>query len=138
MACSDESSAESEGYWSVDKELRRVIERTFKVTDERMEKEGQDSGSTAVVALVGRENIVIANCGDSKAVLSRGCDVDPIVLTAEHRPHDHQVDYIFLDKESRIEMSAIFLFICLWFGKLVLPFPLLPSKMSSTRRKGKE
>lgn len=91
VACSDESSAESEGYWSVDKELRRVIERTFKVTDERMEKEGQDSGSTAVVALVGRENIVIANCGDSKAILSRGCNVDPIVLTAEHRPHDHQV-----------------------------------------------
>lgn len=34
--------------------------------------QSQIVGSTAVVAIVGRGRILVANCGDSRAVLSRG------------------------------------------------------------------
>ncbi|XP_058100378.1 protein phosphatase 2C 51-like isoform X2 [Magnolia sinica] len=41
-------------------------------------------GSTAVVALVGTECIVVANCGDSRAVISRGGVAVP--LSRDHKP----------------------------------------------------
>ncbi|KAL6848909.1 hypothetical protein ACP4OV_021492 [Aristida adscensionis] len=41
-------------------------------------------GSTAVVAVVGRRRIVVANCGDSRAVLSRGGVAVP--LSTDHKP----------------------------------------------------
>lgn len=43
-------------------------------------------GSTAVVAVVGARQIVVANCGDSRAVLSRGGVAVPLSL-------DHKVYY---------------------------------------------
>ncbi|KAG8077428.1 hypothetical protein GUJ93_ZPchr0007g6225 [Zizania palustris] len=44
----------------------------------------QTVGSTAVVAVVGPRRIVVANCGDSRAVLSRGGVVVP--LSSDHKP----------------------------------------------------
>ncbi|KAI3762512.1 hypothetical protein L1987_52942 [Smallanthus sonchifolius] len=41
-------------------------------------------GSTAVVAVVSDDEIVVANCGDSRAVLSRGGAVVP--LSNDHKP----------------------------------------------------
>ncbi|KAJ4953289.1 hypothetical protein NE237_030121 [Protea cynaroides] len=41
-------------------------------------------GSTAVVVLVGTEELVVANCGDSRAVLYRGGVAVP--LTRDHKP----------------------------------------------------
>ncbi|KAL5202705.1 hypothetical protein ABZP36_013657 [Zizania latifolia] len=41
-------------------------------------------GSTAVVAVVGHHRIVVANCGDSRAVLSRGGV--PVPLSTDHKP----------------------------------------------------
>ncbi|XP_006654816.2 protein phosphatase 2C 51-like [Oryza brachyantha] len=41
-------------------------------------------GSTAVVAVVGHRRIVVANCGDSRAVLSRGGVALP--LSTDHKP----------------------------------------------------
>ncbi|KAK9293053.1 hypothetical protein L1049_021037 [Liquidambar formosana] len=41
-------------------------------------------GSTAVVAVVGKEKIVVANCGDSRAVLCRGGVA--VALSADHKP----------------------------------------------------
>nr|XP_019710324.1 probable protein phosphatase 2C 8 [Elaeis guineensis] len=41
-------------------------------------------GSTAVVAVVGARRIVVANCGDSRAVLSRGGVAVP--LSSDHKP----------------------------------------------------
>ncbi|KAK9292879.1 hypothetical protein L1049_020860 [Liquidambar formosana] len=40
-------------------------------------------GSTAVVAVVGKEKIVVANCGDSRAVLCRGGVA--VALSADHK-----------------------------------------------------
>ncbi|OEL13923.1 putative protein phosphatase 2C 51 [Dichanthelium oligosanthes] len=41
-------------------------------------------GSTAVVAVVGQRRIIVANCGDSRAVLSRGGVAVP--LSTDHKP----------------------------------------------------
>lgn len=50
--------------------------------------DGADSestvGSTAVVVVVGREEIVVANCGDSRAVLCRGGGV-AVPLSRDHK-----------------------------------------------------
>ena len=35
-------------------------------------------GSTTVVMLVRKDEVVVANCGDSKAVLCKGCVVMPL------------------------------------------------------------
>ncbi|AQK97059.1 Protein phosphatase 2C 37 [Zea mays] len=40
-------------------------------------------GSTAVVVVVGPRHIVVANCGDSRAVLSRGGV--PVPLSSDHK-----------------------------------------------------
>ncbi|KAG6494502.1 hypothetical protein ZIOFF_049534 [Zingiber officinale] len=54
-------------------------------------------GSTAVVAVVGLSNIVVANCGDSRAVLCRGGA--PIPLSSDHKPDRP-------DELSRIEAAG--------------------------------
>ncbi|KAM0843266.1 hypothetical protein ACQ4PT_057820 [Festuca glaucescens] len=41
-------------------------------------------GSTAVVAVVGQHHVVVANCGDSRAVLCRGGK--PVPLSSDHKP----------------------------------------------------
>ncbi|XP_057966771.1 probable protein phosphatase 2C 8 isoform X2 [Malania oleifera] len=56
---------------------------------ERVEMEdvasaGQMIGSTAVVVVVGKEEVVTANCGDSRAVLCRGGVAVP--LSCDHKP----------------------------------------------------
>ncbi|XP_057845170.1 probable protein phosphatase 2C 68 [Cryptomeria japonica] len=54
-------------------------------------------GTTAVVALVGAHQIVVANCGDSRAVLSRGGTAIP--LSVDHKPDRP-------DEISRIESAG--------------------------------
>ncbi|KAJ7545285.1 hypothetical protein O6H91_09G113800 [Diphasiastrum complanatum] len=54
-------------------------------------------GSTAVVALVGSCQIIVANCGDSRAVLSRNGQAIP--LTVDHKP-DRE------DEMARIEAAG--------------------------------
>jgi protein phosphatase 2C len=46
----------------------------------------QTVGSTAVVAVVGPRRVVVANCGDSRAVLSRGGV--PVPLSSDHKVRD--------------------------------------------------
>ncbi|KAK4755907.1 hypothetical protein SAY87_009664 [Trapa incisa] len=42
-------------------------------------------GSTAVVAVICSSHIIVANCGDSRAVLCRG--KEPIALSVDHKPN---------------------------------------------------
>ncbi|XWS50381.1 hypothetical protein CRYUN_Cryun12cG0083200 [Craigia yunnanensis] len=65
----------------------RTTERCF----EKMDEEGNRGrlgeemvGSTAVVAVVGNRRLVVANCGDSRAVLSRGGVA--VALSFDHKP----------------------------------------------------
>ncbi|XP_050227649.1 protein phosphatase 2C 51-like [Mercurialis annua] len=54
-------------------------------------------GSTAVVVLVGKEELVVANCGDSRAVLCRGGVA--VALSTDHKPDRH-------DERRRVEAAG--------------------------------
>ncbi|KAK8597585.1 hypothetical protein V6N13_094988 [Hibiscus sabdariffa] len=54
-------------------------------------------GSTAVVALICSSHIVVANCGDSRAVLCRG--KEPMALSVDHKPNRE-------DEYERIEAAG--------------------------------
>eukprot|EP00252_Welwitschia_mirabilis_P003310 TRINITY_DN133_c0_g1_i2.p1 TRINITY_DN133_c0_g1~~TRINITY_DN133_c0_g1_i2.p1 ORF type:complete len:228 (+),score=50.78 TRINITY_DN133_c0_g1_i2:238-921(+) len=57
----------------------------------------ENVGSTAVVAVVSSTQIVVANCGDSRAVLSR--DGKAIPLSSDHKPNRE-------DELNRIEAAG--------------------------------
>lgn len=50
------------------------------------EPDQRESGSTATVALVGGGMLVVANAGDSRAVLLKASGASPSDLTVDHRP----------------------------------------------------
>ncbi|XP_039840626.1 protein phosphatase 2C 53-like, partial [Panicum virgatum] len=54
-------------------------------------------GSTAVVAVVCSSHIIVANCGDSRAVLCRG--KQPLALSVDHKPNRE-------DEYARIEVQG--------------------------------
>lgn len=54
-------------------------------------------GSTAVVAVVCSSHIIVANCGDSRAVLCRG--KEPVPLSVDHKPNRE-------DEYARIEAAG--------------------------------
>ncbi|XAR57600.1 Phosphoprotein phosphatase [Bertholletia excelsa] len=54
-------------------------------------------GSTAVVAIICSSHIIVANCGDSRAVLCRG--KEPLALSLDHKPNRE-------DEYARIEASG--------------------------------
>ncbi|GFQ08352.1 protein phosphatase 2c 16 [Phtheirospermum japonicum] len=60
-------------------------------------KGAETVGSTAVVALVCSSHIIVANCGDSRAVLYRGKEAIP--LSVDHKPSRE-------DEYARIEASG--------------------------------
>ena len=71
-------------------------------------------GSTAVVALICSSHIIIANCGDSRAVLCRG--KEPIALSVDHRVGLLFYNLISLDcQESTVlESQSLFFFVTLF------------------------
>ncbi|KAJ4822622.1 hypothetical protein Tsubulata_020953 [Turnera subulata] len=91
-------------------EWERVMEEGFKRMDEEVVKDKM-MGSTAVVAVVGEEELVVANCGDSRAVLCRGGVAVP--LSVDHKEglsyghvtqeDDQIVDITFSSKPDRPE-----------------------------------
>ena len=58
-------------------------------------------GSTAVVVVVGKEEVVVANCGDSRAVLCRGGVAVPL-------SRDHKVKWLLCVKCYRKQISYSF------------------------------
>lgn len=54
-------------------------------------------GSTAVVAIICSSHIIVANCGDSRAVLCRG--KEPMALSVDHKPNRE-------DERARIEADG--------------------------------
>lgn len=50
-------------------------------------------GSTAVVALVCSSHVIVANCGDSRAVLCRG--KQPVALSVDHKVSHHHHHHLF-------------------------------------------
>ncbi|KAL0394195.1 UNVERIFIED_CONTAM: putative protein phosphatase 2C 6 [Sesamum latifolium] len=82
----------------------RALTRCFiKVDDEiggraRLEPVAPETvGSTAVVAIVCSSHIIVANCGDSRAVLCRG--KQPMALSVDHKPNRE-------DEYARIEAAG--------------------------------
>ncbi|MED6161862.1 hypothetical protein PIB30_064754 [Stylosanthes scabra] len=57
----------------------------------------ETAGSTAVVAVLSQSHIIVANCGDSRAVLYRGKEAIP--LSADHKPNRE-------DEWARIEAAG--------------------------------
>ncbi|XP_047086897.1 probable protein phosphatase 2C 37 [Lolium rigidum] len=68
---------DEEGSW------RAALARSFARVD-ALAPEGAIVGSTAVVALLVRDRLVVANCGDSRAVLCRGTHAVP--LSEDQKP----------------------------------------------------
>lgn len=64
-----------EGFLNLDENMRTIPDLYYGV---------DKSGTTAVCAFVGRENIFIANCGDSRAILCR--NGEPVFSTQDHKP----------------------------------------------------
>lgn len=79
--------SEGEDYDGKSINWENVMMESFRKMDEKVNKEGAEMatiGSTAVVAVVGEEEFVVANCGDSRAVLSRAGVAVP--LSIDHKP----------------------------------------------------
>ncbi|CAD7694922.1 unnamed protein product [Ostreobium quekettii] len=76
-------------------QVSSAIGRAFRLMDGQLRESGmaRDVGSTAVVALVSGSHLCVANCGDSRAVLSRGG-------AAYRLSRDHKPD--LEDEEARI------------------------------------
>lgn len=77
--------------------MRKEWDRAFidcfkKVDDETEEIAAETVGSTAVVAVVSSSHIIVANCGDSRAVLSRGKQAMP--LSVDHKVRFH---YLYIN-----------------------------------------
>jgi protein phosphatase 2C len=66
------------------KEWEKIFIDCFKKVDKETEQVAPETvGSTAVVAVVSSSHIIVANCGDSRAVLSRGKQAIP--LSVDHK-----------------------------------------------------
>ncbi|KAI9174869.1 hypothetical protein LWI28_023939 [Acer negundo] len=74
----------------MDEEVNNIEEREY---PEAVESEG----STAVVVMVGEEELVVANCGGSRAVMYRGGMALP--LSRDHKPDS-------LDEKERVEAAG--------------------------------
>uniref|UniRef100_A0A7S1WZX8 PPM-type phosphatase domain-containing protein n=1 Tax=Tetraselmis chuii TaxID=63592 RepID=A0A7S1WZX8_9CHLO len=88
-----------EGVTTVD-DLEQALTEAFLRTDEEFcATDGAEYvGSTAVCTLVGSRVLCIANCGDSRAVISRG-NGQVVALTDDHKP-DRE------DEKSRVEAAG--------------------------------
>ncbi|XP_057771227.1 protein phosphatase 2C 16-like [Salvia miltiorrhiza] len=90
-------------FLKVDGEVSGKVSRAIPVEDAKVSNCASEPvapetvGSTAVVAVVCSSHIIVANCGDSRAVLYRG--KEPITLSVDHKPNRE-------DEYARIEAAG--------------------------------
>lgn len=99
ICCDGGGDGGGEGEW------RKVMEACFEKMDVEVggggdggkgaESSMRTAGSTAVVAVVGKDEVVVANCGDSRAVLCRG-DV-ALPLSCDHKVCSHFVSSVSIE-----------------------------------------
>ncbi|XP_047940608.1 protein phosphatase 2C 16-like isoform X3 [Salvia hispanica] len=101
---STELSDEGDRRGSREELWTRVFTRCFLKVDGEVGGEGgrapiarETVGSTAIVAIVCTSHIIVANCGDSRAVLCRGREA--VALSVDHKP-DREDEY------ARIEAAG--------------------------------
>ncbi|KEH32480.1 putative protein-serine/threonine phosphatase [Medicago truncatula] len=76
----------------------KVLFNCFQKVDDEIETLAPETaGSTAVVAILNQTHIIVANCGDSRAVLYRGKEA--IALSSDHKPNRE-------DERARIEAAG--------------------------------
>lgn len=78
--------------------LKRAMRRCFGLVNDELRRRAVKDGTTAVVVGVSRGRIVVANCGDSLAMLVT--DTDSAWLTKAHRPTD-RVEYSKLRRQFK-------------------------------------
>ncbi|KAG5593349.1 hypothetical protein H5410_043863 [Solanum commersonii] len=89
----------------MDNEVMREGNRTVGFEDGRFEDGRKMVGSAAVMVIVGKEEIVVANCGDCRAILcSRGV---AIPLSNDHKPDRP-------DEKKRVEAAGVIATNGLW------------------------
>lgn len=83
---------------SNESKIEEAVKRGYLTTDSEFLKEKDvKGGSCCVTALISEGNLVVANAGDCRAVLSVGGFAE--ALTSDHRPSRH-------DERNRIESSV--------------------------------
>ena len=83
--------------------ISKVMEESFVILDDYMRtippwKNGEDqSGTTAVCGFITSNDIICANCGDSRAIVSSGGELK--LVTRDHKPYND-------DEKRRIEKAG--------------------------------
>lgn len=69
-------------------EYERCFQEVFVSTDARLKELATPAGSTAVIALVTDTKLIVANCGDSRCILStRNNDSQHVAMSFDHKPN---------------------------------------------------
>lgn len=83
--------------------ISKVMQESFVILDDYMRtippwKNGEDqSGTTAVCSFITKNDIICANCGDSRAIVSSGGELK--LVTRDHKPYND-------DEKRRIEKAG--------------------------------
>ncbi|CAN1185816.1 Protein phosphatase 2C 56 [Linum perenne] len=95
-------------FLKVDAEISGTTTNDIKLNNEAMDVVAPETvGSTAVVTLVCRTHIVVANCGDSRAVLCRGKQVVPLSVDHKVSPSSLSVTFSFLRELGVMNFLAL-------------------------------
>ena len=90
------------------------------------------SGSCALVAIIVNDKLYVANCGDSRAVMSMKNGKEWKNITVDHKPNEE-------NEKKRIEMNGGSVYqsqIMLHKGKIMGPYRVIPGRLSVSRTIG--
>ena len=90
------------------------------------------SGSCALVAIIVNDKLYVANCGDSRAVMSMKDGKEWKDITVDHKPNEEH-------EKKRIEMNGGSVYqsqIALLKGKIMGPYRVIPGRLSVSRTIG--